>query len=46
VLDWFHLSMRIQHFAQAAKGWPDTTANDRQSGATLVETIERIRWRL
>ena len=25
VLDCFHLSMRIQHVAQAAKGWPDAT---------------------
>ena len=23
VLDWFHLSMRIQHVAQAAKSWPE-----------------------
>jgi hypothetical protein len=46
VLDWFHLSMRIQHVAQAAKSWPDASAQDRQAGTTLAETIERIRWRL
>jgi hypothetical protein len=46
VLDWFHLSMRVQHVAQAAKGWPDATAGDRQAGSRLAETIERIRWRL
>jgi hypothetical protein len=46
VLDWFHLSMRIQHAAQAAKSWPDASAQDRQAGTTLAETIERIRWRL
>jgi len=26
--------------------WPDTTETDRQAGARLAETIERIRWRL
>jgi hypothetical protein len=46
VLDWFHLSMRIQHVAQAAMGWPDAAAEDRKTGASVAETIERIRWRL
>jgi hypothetical protein len=46
VLDWFHLSMRIQHVDQTAKSWPDASADDRQTGAALVETIDRIRWRL
>jgi hypothetical protein len=46
VLDWFHLSMRIQHVAQAAKGWPDASAEDRKAGTRLSETIELIRWRL
>jgi hypothetical protein len=46
VLDWFHLSMRIQHVAQAAKGGPDASAADRKAGTRLSETIERIRWRL
>src|SRR6202035_966847 len=46
VLDWFHLAMRIQHVAQAAASWPDTTETDRHAGACLTETIERIRWRL
>ena len=46
VLDWFHLAMRVQHVAQAAKSWPDATESDRQAGARLAETIERIRWRL
>ena len=31
VLDWFHLAMRIQHVAQAVKGWPDITNRDRQA---------------
>jgi hypothetical protein len=46
VLDWFHLAMRVQHVAQAALSWPDTTETDRLAGARLAETIERIRWRL
>jgi hypothetical protein len=46
VLDWFHLAMRVQHVAQPAMSWPDTTETDRQAGARLAETIERIRWRL
>jgi hypothetical protein len=46
VLDWFHLSMRVQHVAQAAKGWPDATAGDRKVGSGVAETVERIRWRL
>ena len=28
VLDWFHLSMRVQHVAQTVKGWPDATDGD------------------
>jgi hypothetical protein len=46
VLDWFHLSMRVQHVAQAASTWPDISAGDRKTGTRLSETIERIRWRL
>jgi hypothetical protein len=46
VLDRFHLSIRVQHVAQAAMGWPDASAEDRKAGASLAETIERIRWRL
>lgn len=46
VLDWFHLSMRIQHVAQAAMSWPEASAGDREAGVRLTETIERIRWRL
>ena len=46
VLDWFHLSMRIQHVDQTAKSWPDVSADDRMTGAALVDIIDRIRWRL
>ncbi|MBW4093088.1 MAG: hypothetical protein HIU82_18605 [Proteobacteria bacterium] len=46
VLDWFHLAMRIQHVAQCVKGWPDTTAEDRQIGAGVADSIEHIHWSL
>src|SRR5260370_25548153 len=46
VLDWFHRSMRIQHVAQTAKGWPDASVGDRRTPADLADAIERIRWRL
>ena len=47
VLDWFHLSMRIQHVTQTVKGWPDATAEDRQEGARLADIVdEPFRWRL
>src|SRR3984957_8630388 len=46
VLDWFHLSMRIQHVAQAAKSWPNTSAEECEAGTRLSDTVERIRWRL
>ena len=38
--------MRIQHAAQAAKGWPADTPGEREEGARLAEAVERIRWRL
>src|SRR5271157_468262 len=47
VLDWFHLSMRIQHVVQTVKAWPDDTAEDRQEGARLADVVDQhIRWRL
>ncbi|HUB44559.1 MAG TPA: ISKra4 family transposase, partial [Acetobacteraceae bacterium] len=46
VLDWFHLAMRIQHVAQAAKSWPDTKRADRKQGARLADNVEHIHWRL
>jgi hypothetical protein len=46
VLDWFHLSMRVQHVAQTVKGWPDATDGDCQEGARLADIVEHIRWRL
>jgi hypothetical protein len=47
VLDWFHLSMRIQHVNQATKSCPDVFSDDRRMGTDLVEIIvDRLRWRL
>ncbi len=46
VLDWFHLSMRVQHVAQTVKGWPDASAGECEAAADLADRIERIRWRL
>ena len=37
VLDWFHLAMRIQHVAQAVKGWPGNRNDDRQEGARFAD---------
>jgi hypothetical protein len=46
VLDWFHLSMRIQHVTQTIKSWPEVTPNDIAVGAQFADAIEHIRWRL
>ena len=44
MLDWFHLAMRIQHVAQAVKGWPDITNRDRQDGTLFADAVEHVRW--
>jgi hypothetical protein len=46
VLDWFHLAMRIQHVAQAVKGWPGNSKADRQEGARFADAVEHVRRRL
>ena len=46
VLDWFHLSMRVQHVTQTARSWPRGTKEDLQHGDLLAKKIGRIRWRL
>jgi hypothetical protein len=43
VLDWFHLAMRIQHVAQAVKGWPQITVEDRGEGKRFADAVEHIR---
>jgi hypothetical protein len=46
VLDWFHLAMRIQHVAQAVKGWSGNRTDDCQEGARFADAVEHVRWRL
>ena len=47
VLDWFHLAMRIHHVAQAIKGWPDDTPENRREAVRLADIVDQhIRWRL
>ena len=46
VLDWFHLAMRIEHVAQAVKGWPGNRKDDCQEGARFADAVEHVRWRL
>jgi hypothetical protein len=48
VLDWFHLSRRVQHAAQVVGGWPGsrTTEQDQRNGALFAEAVNHIRWRL
>jgi hypothetical protein len=39
--------MRIHHVAQAVKGWPDDTAENRAEAVRLADVVEaHIRWRL
>ncbi|MBV8616136.1 MAG: ISKra4 family transposase [Acetobacteraceae bacterium] len=44
ILDWFHLSMRLQHARQAAEGLPAETPDQQQARAAIVEQVERLRW--
>jgi hypothetical protein len=46
VLDWFHLSMRIQPVAQSARRWSSPTDGDRQEGARLADAIGHVSWHL
>jgi hypothetical protein len=45
ILDWFHLSMRLQHATQAAGGLPADEPDQQQGKAAVVEQAERLRWR-
>ena len=38
--------MRIQHVAQAVKGWPKITNDDCRESTRLADAVEHIRWRL
>ena len=46
VLDWFHLSMRVQHVAQAVKGWATAAPAAASRTAMLDEAVAHVRWRL
>lgn len=46
MLDWFHISMRLQHLGQTASG---LSANDPArvaAKAVIVEEVQRLHWRL
>ncbi len=43
VLDWFHITMRITVLNQFAKG---LAHQDEETGARLIEELERIKWKL
>ena len=45
ILDWFHLSMRLQHAKQAAEGLPADGPDQLRAKAEIVEQVERLRWR-
>ncbi len=45
ILDWFHLSMRLQHATQAANGLPADAPDQLQARAAIVAEAERLRWR-
>jgi hypothetical protein len=45
ILDWFHLSMRLQHAKQAAGGLPADGPDRVQARAAIAAEVERLRWR-
>ena len=45
ILDWFHLSMRLQHAKQAAGGLPADAPDRVRAKAAVVAEVERLRWR-
>src|SRR5215212_10155498 len=45
ILDWFHLSMRLQHAKQAAGGLPADGPDRVPARAAIAAEVERLRWR-
>jgi len=45
ILDWFHVSMRLQHAKQAAEGLPADGPDRVQARAAIAAEVERLRWR-
>src|SRR3954466_489791 len=46
ILDWFHVAMRLQHLTQIAGGLSSDGPERAAAKAIIVETVERLRWRL
>jgi hypothetical protein len=46
ILDWFHLSMRLQHLTQIAAGLSSDGPERIAAKVVIVEEVERLRWRL
>jgi hypothetical protein len=46
ILDWFHVVMRLQHLTQIAGGLSSDGPERAAAKAIIVETVERLRWRL
>ena len=45
ILEWFHLSMRLQHATQTAEGLPADAPDQQQARAAIVTKVERLHWR-
>src|SRR3954465_5553708 len=45
ILDWFHLSMRLQHAKPAARGLPADEPDRAQARGAIAAEVERLRWR-
>src|SRR5215213_3768491 len=45
ILDWFPLSMQLQHAKQAARGLPADGPDRAQARAAIAAEVERLRWR-
>ena len=45
ILDWFHLSMRLQHAKLAAEGLQANGPDQQQAKAAIVDEVERLHWR-
>ncbi len=45
ILDWFHVSMRLQHAKQATEGLPADGPDRVQARAAIAAEVERLRWR-
>jgi hypothetical protein len=46
ILDWFHVAMRLQHLTQSAGSLSSDGPERAAAKAMIVETVERLRWRL